>query len=59
VKLVDQILAAKKSDSSVDTTELENYLDVMIYHLYELTYEEVKIIDSDFWLSEEEYDKLG
>jgi len=25
----------------------------------ELTYEEVKIIDKDFWLSEEEYEKIG
>jgi hypothetical protein len=27
----------------------------LVYHLYELTYDEVKIIDKDFWLSEEEY----
>jgi len=27
----------------------------MVYKLYELMYEEVKIIDKDFWLSEEEY----
>ncbi len=24
--------------------------------MYELSYEEVKIIDKDFWLSEEEYE---
>lgn len=28
----------------------------MVYKLYELTYEEVKVVDSEFALSEEEYD---
>ena len=27
----------------------------MVYKLYELTYEEVKLVDPDFSLSEEEY----
>jgi len=31
---------------------------VLVYKLYELTYDEVKIIDKDFWLSEEEYKKV-
>jgi len=30
----------------------------MVYKLYELTYEEVKIVDSAFALSKEEYDKF-
>jgi hypothetical protein len=29
----------------------------MVYKLYELTYEEVLIIDKDFWLGREEYEK--
>jgi hypothetical protein len=29
-----------------------------VYKLYELTYDEVKIIDKDFWLSEKEYDRV-
>jgi hypothetical protein len=52
-KLVDDILKKKKSNK--DTTELEKEIDVMVYKFYELTYEEVKIIDSEFWMSEEEY----
>jgi hypothetical protein len=28
---------------------------VLVYQLYKLSYDEVKIIDNDFWLSEEEY----
>ena len=35
-----------------DTTDLENQIDVMVYKLYELTYEEVKIVDPEFWMSE-------
>ncbi|MCZ2129181.1 MAG: N-6 DNA methylase [Bacteroidia bacterium] len=52
-KLVDEILKKKKSNH--DTTSLEKEIDVLVYHLYELTYDEVKIIDKDFWLSEEDY----
>ncbi len=55
-KLVDDILKKKKANH--DTTSLENEIDVLVYHLYELTYDEVKIIDKDFWLSEEEYQKI-
>lgn len=55
-KLVDEILKKKKANH--DTTSLEKEIDVLVYHLYELTYDEVKIIDKDFWLSEEEYEKI-
>ena len=39
----------------VDTTDIEKRLDVMVYKLYKLTYSEARVIDPDFWLSEEEY----
>lgn len=45
----------KKNQS---TTTLEKEIDVLVYKLYELTYDEVKIIDKDFGLSEEEYETL-
>lgn len=54
--LVDEILKNKKSNQ--DTTALEKEIDVLVYKLYELTYNEVKIVDKDFWLSEEEYEKI-
>ena len=44
--LVNQILQNKEQDE--DTTTLENQIDLMVYKLYELTYEEVKIVDADF-----------
>ncbi|WP_140936938.1 Eco57I restriction-modification methylase domain-containing protein [Sphingobacterium lumbrici] len=55
--IVDEILKRKKANQ--DTTALEREIDVLVYKLYELTYEEVKIIDKDFWLSEEEYGKVN
>ncbi|MFZ4428502.1 MAG: Eco57I restriction-modification methylase domain-containing protein, partial [Saprospiraceae bacterium] len=55
-KLVDEILKKKKSKQ--DTTALEKEIDILVYKLYELTYDEVKIIDKDFWLSEKEYDRV-
>ncbi|MBK8943645.1 MAG: Eco57I restriction-modification methylase domain-containing protein [Ignavibacteriae bacterium] len=38
-----------------EITKTDNEIDVMVYKLYNLTYEEVKIVDPQFWLSEEEY----
>ncbi|MBW7844079.1 MAG: N-6 DNA methylase [Bacteroidia bacterium] len=55
-KLVDEILKKKKANQ--DTTAIEKEIDVLVYKLYELTYDEVKIIDKDFWLSEAEYEKI-
>lgn len=56
VERVEKILSLKSKNQ--DTTALEKEIDVLVYKLYELTYDEVKIIDKDFWLSEEEYEKV-
>jgi len=42
--LVNEILSIKKS--SADTTVLENQIDQLVYQLYDLTEEEIKIIES-------------
>lgn len=55
-KIVDQILTQKENNE--DTTAEENKIDVMVYKLYELTYDEVKIVDPEFWMSEEEYENF-
>lgn len=41
-----------------DTTDLEQQIDNLVYRLYELTYDEVKVIDPEFPLSKEEYEKI-
>ncbi|MTJ55584.1 type II restriction endonuclease [Anabaena sp. UHCC 0253] len=43
--LVDQILTAKKLGLKADTTTLETEIDQLVYQLYELTAEEIKIIE--------------
>lgn len=39
-------------------SHLENQIDELVYKLYKLTYAEVKIIDPEFELSEEEYNNI-
>lgn len=58
ITLVDKILSAKNSDPHADTTTLENRIDELVFKLYDLTYEEVKVIVPDFWLSEGEYENI-
>lgn len=44
IKLVDKILGAKETNA--DTTITENELDQLVYQLYNLTEEEIKIIEN-------------
>ena len=50
--LVNQILEGKKTDQ--DTAALEHQIDVMVYHLYALSYEEACVIDNG--LSKEDFE---
>ena len=61
VTLVESIISAKKENLQADTSDLENSIDVMVYKLYELSYDEVLIIDKEFekQMNREEYKKLG
>lgn len=45
ITLVDKILAAKKQDSSADTTEWEKLIDQKVYELYGLTEDEIAIVE--------------
>jgi len=51
--LVDKIIA--KKETGEDTTAEEQEIDIMVYKLYDLTYDEVKIVEPEFVLSEQEY----
>ncbi len=46
IALVDQILTAKKTNPKADTTALEKQIDELVYKLYELTEEEIAIIEN-------------
>lgn len=45
ISLVDQILTTKKSNPNADTTILEQQIDQLVYELYGLTEEEIKIVE--------------
>ena len=45
IEKVNQILTLKKEDPKADTSELEAEIDRMVYDLYELTEEEVLIVE--------------
>jgi len=55
-KLADfskECISFKKQNK--DTAAIEKGINVLVFRLYELTYEEVKVIDPDFWLNKDEY----
>lgn len=60
--VVDKILEITQSEDYLENKEkqdvvkeYEKQIDIMVYKLYDLTYQEVLIIDKDFSISEEEY----
>jgi methylase of polypeptide subunit release factors len=44
--LVDKILSLKNQNSNADTTEYEKQIDQLVYKLYNLTEDEIKIIEN-------------
>ena len=46
INLVDKILAAKKADPQADTGAWERNIDVLVYLLYGLTWDEVQILEN-------------
>ncbi len=45
INIVDQILSTKKSNPTADTCALENEIDQLVYDLYGLTEEEIRIVE--------------
>ncbi len=45
INLVDEILKVKEQDKNANTQELENKINSIVYKLYNLTEEEIKIIE--------------
>ena len=57
---IDLIISKAKKiiiekNRNTDTSPLEAEIDLLVYHLYELTYEEVLLVDPEFALTEEAY----
>ena len=57
INLVNSILVAKRADPNADTSLAERQIDLLVYHLYDLTYDEVLIIDPQISITREEYEK--
>ena len=55
IDFVDKILAAKKEDPLANTSEMEQEIDLMIYKLYGLTYDELLVVDPETKITREEY----
>ena len=53
--LVNQVLERKQN--ARDTSTLESEIDLLVYHLYGLTYDEVLIVDPETPITREEYEK--
>ena len=57
IKLVEKILQAKKDNTAADTSKLEHQINLMVYRLYGLTFEEAKVIDPE--LTKEDFAKYA
>lgn len=56
VDLVDKIQAEKSINPETDTSQLDSQIDLLVYHLYGLTYDEVLIVDPETPINREEYE---
>lgn len=56
--LVNIIMEKKSIDSNTDTSKEEQEIDLIVYKLYGLTYDEVKVVDSETSITEEEYEAM-
>ncbi|MCK9281782.1 MAG: Eco57I restriction-modification methylase domain-containing protein [Melioribacteraceae bacterium] len=55
ITLVDQILEIKRANPEANTTEIEWEIDLLVYKLYDLTYDEVLIVDPETSITREVY----
>ncbi len=53
--LVDEIIALKKDNSQANTMEEEQKINLLVYHLYDLSYDDVLIIDPQTPITKEKY----
>lgn len=56
IEIVDDILKAKKEDVSSDTSVLEKRIDIWVYYLYGLSYEDITKLDHNTPIGRIEYE---
>lgn len=57
--LVDEIIVRKSANENASIQDVENQIDNIVYHLYDLTYDEVLIVDPQTPISREEYESFN
>lgn len=57
ISIIDTILSKNNIDNNL-VADFDRQIDLIVYKTYNLTYDEVKIIDLDFPFSEQEYEKI-
>ena len=58
IEIVDEILNLKNKNFDYNVFNEELMLDANVYKLYDLTYDEVQVVDPEFGLTEEEYNRI-
>lgn len=58
-EMVDEIVEQRSVNQSSDISVLENEINSLVYHLYDLTYDEVLIVDPQTPITREEYEKCN
>lgn len=58
-RIVEEIIGRKSANENASIQDLENQIDKIVYHLYNLTYDEVLIVDPETPISHEEYKSLN
>ena len=56
MELIDLIIVSKKTNPQTNTGTLEYQIDLLVYRLYGLTYDEVLIVDPNTPITREEYE---
>ena len=56
--LVKKIMESKASSSLNDTSAIEREIDMLVYGMYDLTYDEVLIVDPETSITREEYNNF-
>jgi hypothetical protein len=57
--IIQKICSLKEGDPEADVSTLEVELNKMVYRLYDLTWDEVKVIEPEFSLSRTEYENIN
>lgn len=58
-RIVEEIICRKSANDNASIQDLENQIDNIVYHLYNLTYDEILIVDPQTPISQEEYKFLN